>query len=401
MGQFPPFARNPNASHGVIKLRTFLAVIVILAALLLACTTDPAPPPPQGGNDAAPQAVATTVPATEPSAETPTAAATQPLPSPTATPEPTPTATPEPTPTTEPAPIAISPAPTATTLPTAKPAAVSPTPTPTALPALPTATATISSTTLHVTVSAIPPSLPKYDRDDWKHWTDADADCQDARNEALIAESRTAVTFRTDRKCKVATGEWLTPYSNTVVTEAGMLDADHMVPLGNAHLSGASSWPAERRERYANYLENPQHLIAVTRSANRSKGARGPEKWKPEDKSYWCQYAVDWITIKQDWSLTVTLRELDALTGMLDTCANPPRLQLSQGGTPIDPLPTNGPHYPTPTPTPAMRTYANCDAAQAAGERRVQGSKGGGRGFSKWMVPSARDGDGDGVVCEQ
>ena len=36
----------------------------------------------------------------------------------------------------------------------------------------------------------------------------------------------------------------------------------------------------------------------------------------------------------------------------------------------------------------------SCDAAEAAGETRVQGSKGPGRGFPKWMVPSARDGDG-------
>ena len=48
-----------------------------------------------------------------------------------------------------------------------------------------------------------------------------------------------------------------------------------------------------------------------------------------------------------------------------------------------------------------MRTYNSCDAAQAAGATRIQGSKGNGRGFPKWMVPSARDGDGDGVVCEK
>ena len=183
------------------------------------------------------------------------------------------------------------------------------------------------------------------------------------------------------------------------MTDPGKLDIDHMVPLGNAHLSGAWAWSAQQRERYANHLADPQHLIAVTASANRSKGARGPEAWKPEDRSYWCQYAFDWITIKDKWDLTVTLREIDALTGMLDTCADPPKLQLSQGDTPIDPQPTNGPHYPTPTPT--AETYSSCDAAQAAGERRVQGSKGGGRGFPKWMVPSPRDGDGDGVVCEK
>ena len=48
-----------------------------------------------------------------------------------------------------------------------------------------------------------------------------------------------------------------------------------------------------------------------------------------------------------------------------------------------------------------LRVYASCDAAEEAGERRVQGSNGTGRGFPKAMVPSARDGDSDGVVCEQ
>ena len=44
--------------------------------------------------------------------------------------------------------------------------------------------------------------------------------------------------------------------------------------------------------------------------------------------------------------------------------------------------------------------YDSCEAAEAAGEPRVQGSAGGGRGFPQATVPSARDGDGDGVVCE-
>ena len=55
---------------------------------------------------------------------------------------------------------------------------------------------------------------------------------------------------------------------------------------------------------------------------------------------------------------------------------------------------------PTSTPTP-MKTYASCEEAEADGAQRIQGSNGDGRGFPKWQVPSARDGDGDGVVCEQ
>ena len=176
-------------------------------------------------------------------------------------------------------------------------------------------------------VSAIPSNLPTYDRHDWKHWVDAD--CQDARQEVLVAESRATVSYQTDRQCRVASGQWLAPYTGTIVTDPGKLDIDHMVPLGNAHLSAAWAWSAQQREHYANHLADPQHLIAVTASANRSKGARGPEAWKPEDRSYWCQYAVDWITIKDTWQLTVTQAEHGALVEMLDTCANPPQLTVS------------------------------------------------------------------------
>ena len=376
-------------------MKTSLVVILILVAMILACTTEPAPPPPQADNGAAPQAAATTVPVTQPLTAMPTA----PLqPARTDTPEPTTAATPTTAPTATPTP----PTATATAPPAATPTAELPTltPTPTSRPARPTATTTIPTSVLRVTVSTIPSNLPTYDRHDWKHWTDADGDCQDARQEVLVAESRTGPSFRTDRKCRVTSGEWLAPYTDTVVTDPGRLDIDHLVPLGNAHASGAWRWSADDRERYANYLRDPQHLIAVTASANRSKGARGPEAWKPADQSYWCQYATDWITIKATWVLTATKAEHDALVQMLNTCANHPQLEVYHCSQACPDLATN--NGPTGhMPTPRARTYSSCDAAQAAGEPRVQGSKGGGRGFPKSMVPSARDGDGDGVVCEK
>ena len=45
--------------------------------------------------------------------------------------------------------------------------------------------------------------------------------------------------------------------------------------------------------------------------------------------------------------------------------------------------------------------YGSCQEAEFAGEQRFQGSQGGGLGYPKAMVPSARDGDGDGIVCEK
>ena len=180
------------------------------------------------------------------------------------------------------------------------------------------------ATTLVINIAPIPAGIPEYNQDDWKHWTDADGDCQDARQEVLIAESLDQVTFETDRKCRVETGRWFGAFTGVYTGDPGDLDVDHMVPLKNAHLSGGWSWNAEMREEYANHLSDPAHLIAVTAGANRSKGAKGPEEWGPPDETYWCQYATDWSGIKARWDLTMTEPEADAVAGMLDTCENPP-----------------------------------------------------------------------------
>ena len=118
-----------------------------------------------------------------------------------------------------------------------------------------------------------------------------------------MEESLIAPTFKAADECKVESGQWLGLFTDTTVTEATKLDVDHMVPLANAHKSGAWNWDADQRKAYANNLEDSYHLIAVTASANRSKGAKGPEEWQLPDQSYQCQYATDWVLIKSNWSL--------------------------------------------------------------------------------------------------
>ena len=252
------------------------------------------------------------------------------------------------------------------------------------------------STTLVITIAPIPADIPEYDRGDWKHWVDADGDCQDARQEVLVEESLDEVTFETDRQCRVEAGRWYGAFTGVYVEDPGDLDIDHLVPLKNAHLSGGWRWDAEMREEYANDLSDPDHLIAVTAGANRSKGAKGPEEWGPPDLDYWCQYATDWTEVKARWELTMTEYETDIVMDMLGTCENPPDLEIWEA------LETaTGEHKPEPTAEPEASAYESCEEAESAGEERVQGSQGGGRGFPKAMVPSARDGDGDDVVCER
>ena len=259
------------------------------------------------------------------------------------------------------------------------------------------------ATTLAITVAPIPTDISEYNRSQWKHWTDEDGDCQDARQEALISESLVEVTFESERKCRVETGRWYGAFTGAYVEAPGDLDIDHLVPLKNAHDSGGWAWSAARKQEYANYLGDPDHLIAVTKGSNRSKGAKGPEEWRPPDKGYWCQYATDWTEVKLEWGLTMTQRETEAVIEMLDTCEEPIEVEAERAEGPA----AAGEATATPTLVPESEpeenssVYRSCEEAVEAGESRVQGSVGGGRGFPKGMVPSARDGDGDGVVCER
>ena len=173
------------------------------------------------------------------------------------------------------------------------------------------------------------------------------------------------------------------------------IDVDHHVPLKNAHLSGGWAWDAEKKEEYANYLEDPDHLVAISSRHNRSKGARGPEEWAPPDNDLWCQYALDWAEIKERWGLTMTPVESEIVMDMLGTCQDPVRYEVeTRDATKV----RTGENMLTAEPEGTA--YGSCEEADAVGEERVQGSRGGGRGFPAAMVTSARDGGGDGTVCE-
>ena len=163
-----------------------------------------------------------------------------------------------------------------------------------------------------VLLLAIMSSGGEYSRSKFKHWIDSDHDCQPTRDEVLISESNPDSLILSDNGCKVIHGYWNDPYTGRVFTNPRMLDVDHLVPLKEAWLSGASSWTPQKRKEYANNMKYNDHLVAVYRGANRSKGAKDPSKWMPIINKCW--YLDAWTQIKQEWGLTYDTTELESIS---------------------------------------------------------------------------------------
>ncbi|MFF4951262.1 hypothetical protein [Streptomyces chattanoogensis] len=87
--------------------------------------------------------------------------------------------------------------------------------------------------------------------------------------------------------------------------------------------SGASAWTPERRERYANELDVPRALLAVTACSNRQKADQDPFQWLPDD-AVRCRYVADWTAVKACWRLSVGPVEMQTLTDLAVDCPNTP-----------------------------------------------------------------------------
>lgn len=126
--------------------------------------------------------------------------------------------------------------------------------------------------------------------------------------------------------CQPVKGTWTDPYTDITYGVGGAegepkeirsLHIEHVVPMKNAYVSGASEWTDETYQTFAHDVNN---LIVSEGSGNSSKGHRSPDEWKPADASYHCEYATTWVEVKTDWELSVTQSEKDALSSMLSTC---------------------------------------------------------------------------------
>jgi len=157
-----------------------------------------------------------------------------------------------------------------------------------------------------------------YEREAWSHWDDVDGDGCDARQEALVAWA-TSAPLVDERRCKVLSGSWVSPFDGAVADVPADVSIDHLVPLAEAHRSGGWEWSVEEKQAFAN---DPLELVPTSVEANQAKGSSTPDEWRPERREAWCPYAERWVAVKDDYELSVTGAERRALIEMLATCTD-------------------------------------------------------------------------------
>lgn len=106
------------------------------------------------------------------------------------------------------------------------------------------------------------------------------------------------------RDCKVIAGRLEPdPYTGQVV-DLKHVAADHIVPLRAAWNAGAAQWDLRERRIFANDMTE---LIAVSSSANSSKGDSTLSEWLPAiDK---CPYVIRYLTVTVKYQLPITVKD--------------------------------------------------------------------------------------------
>ncbi|MFP5332416.1 MAG: lamin tail domain-containing protein [Acidimicrobiia bacterium] len=188
-----------------------------------------------------------------------------------------------------------------------------------------------------------------YSRELFLHWIDADGDGCDTRAEVLIRDA--GGTAQVDAfGCAVIEGDWYSPYDDRHLTDPTNIQIDHVVALKEAWDSGARDWDPDRRMRFANDLDDPWTLIAVSGESNNAKGAADPSNWMPPHRGDWCRYLAVWVAIKARWALSMDESEYGRIRNLLNgTCAG---TTMPEGAPAV---------AATPPPTTTTTTEATAD----------------------------------------
>jgi hypothetical protein len=159
-----------------------------------------------------------------------------------------------------------------------------------------------------------------YSRPEWGDWATLANGCS-TREDVLVKQG---AGVRTGTGCKVLSGSWSSPYDSQVLTEATLVQIDHVVPVHEAVQSGRlvggqrvgpRDWDKATRIRFYNDEDN---LLAVPGRLNEQKGDQDPAQWLPPAGR--CGYVHAWVAIKQKYDLSADQAELDAIGRVLAGC---------------------------------------------------------------------------------
>ncbi|MEV0841911.1 DUF1524 domain-containing protein [Actinocatenispora sera] len=204
-------------------------------------------------------------------------------------------------------------------------------------------------------------SMAGYSRDMFGHgWIDTDHNGCDTRNDILRRDLGNLVVRAGTHGCVVMSGALRDQYTGTVISfhrgegTSDAVEIDHVVALADAWRTGAQGMSPSQREQLAN---DPIELLAVSGSANESKGDQDASQWLPPHRSFDCAYVADQITVKARYGLWVTRAEHDAMASTLRQCGGVGSQPRTTAAAPPSPRParTQAPpatHAPPTTQAP-------------------------------------------------
>lgn len=152
-------------------------------------------------------------------------------------------------------------------------------------------------------------------------WTAERTDCLDIAEEVLVERSQSPVLWADKLECVPDQGRWSDRYLSSTITRTLDADVTLHVPTAVAYASGGDAWTPTTRQAYLTDTDHPATLEVVTAGSGHNPRGQDPAEWKPSAPSTWCAYAIDWVAVKSRWELSITAAERDALTEMLDSCA--------------------------------------------------------------------------------
>lgn len=189
-------------------------------------------------------------------------------------------------------------------------------------------------------------ATPGYDRRLFNvNGFDFDRNGCDARNDMLRRDLGDPVIKPGTNGCRVESGVLHDRYSGeSVPVTRDQVEIDHIVPLGNAWVSGAVSWAVEKRQEFAN---DPLNLVATQSRLNRSKAEHDAAGWLPPHAPAHCPYVARQLAVKWRYGLAVSPAEHAAMGEVLRAC---PAAPLPNGSeSPLDPH-IGQPVAPRPVP---------------------------------------------------